>query len=81
MSKRKKSIKSEIENTFNDQNGLVIVGIGASAGGLEAIQDFFAKMPSNTGLAFVVIQHLSPAHKSMMDELLAKYTKMKILVV
>jgi len=37
MSKRKKSIKSEIENTFNDQNGLVIVGIGASAGGLEAI--------------------------------------------
>lgn len=81
MGKRKKSIQSDVENTFNDQNGLVIVGIGASAGGLEAIQDFFAKMPSNTGLAFVVVQHLSPAHKSMMDELLAKYTRMKISVV
>ncbi len=59
---------------------LSIVGIGASAGGLEAIQDFFSRMPSDSGLAFVVIQHLSPDHKSMMNELLVKYTRMKILV-
>jgi len=81
MAKAQKKILKTQENSFQENDSLVIVGIGASAGGLEAIQDFFAKMPSNTGLAFVVIQHLSPAHKSMMDELLAKYTKMKILVV
>lgn len=55
-----------------------IVGIGASAGGLEALEDFFKAMPPKTGLAFVVVQHLSPDFKSVMDELLARHTKMKI---
>ncbi|MGA2403126.1 MAG: chemotaxis protein CheB, partial [Syntrophobacteraceae bacterium] len=40
-----------------------IVGIGASAGGLEALEAFLAPMPLDTGMAFVVIQHLSPKHK------------------
>jgi len=57
-----------------------IVGIGASAGGLEALELFFKGLPDNTGLAFVVIQHLSPDYKSLMDELLARYTHMPILV-
>ncbi len=56
-----------------------IVGIGASAGGLEALQEFFKAMPLDTGLAFVVIQHLSPDYKSLMDELLARHTKLRIL--
>lgn len=55
-----------------------VVGIGASAGGLEALQDFFKAMPLETGLGFVVIQHLSPDYRSLMDELLARYTQIPI---
>ncbi len=55
-----------------------MVGIGASAGGLEALEQFFANMPNNSGLAFVVVQHLSPHYKSMMVELLGKHTTMNI---
>ena len=57
----------------------LIVGMGASAGGLEALQQFFACMPDNSGLAFVVIQHLSPDYKSLMAEILGKYTTMMVL--
>ena len=56
------------------------VGIGASAGGLEAIESFFKYMPSDTGLIFIVIQHLSPDFKSLMNELLARYTDMNIKI-
>ena len=56
-----------------------IVGVGASAGGLEALQEFFKAVPLVTGIGFVVIQHLSPDYKSLMDELLARYTKLRIL--
>jgi two-component system CheB/CheR fusion protein len=55
-----------------------IVGIGASAGGLEAIENFFKFMPPDSGVAFVVIQHLSPDHKSLMAELLSKRTRMRV---
>lgn len=55
-----------------------IVAIGASAGGLEPIEQFFEAMGSEPGLAFVVIQHLSPDHKSLMDELLARRSSMTI---
>ncbi len=55
-----------------------IVGIGASAGGLEAIESFFKHMPHDSGVAFVVIQHLSPDHKSLMAELLSKRTRMPV---
>lgn len=55
-----------------------IVGIGASAGGLEAIERLFQHMPIDTGLAFVVVQHLSPDFKSLMNELLARWTAMPI---
>mgnify|MGYP000453347743 CR=1 FL=1 len=55
-----------------------VVGIGASAGGLEPLQEFFKNMPKNSGVAFVVVQHLSPDYKSMMDELLGRYTHMEI---
>lgn len=55
-----------------------IVGIGASAGGLEALEKTFDAIPADTGMAFVIIQHLSPDFKSLMDELLARHTKMAI---
>ena len=54
------------------------VGIGASAGGLEAIEDLFSRMPVDSGLAFIVIQHLSPDYKSLMVELLSKKTKIPV---
>ena len=55
-----------------------VVGIGASAGGLEAIERLFDGIPSDTGMAFVLVQHLSPDFKSLMDELLARWTDMPI---
>lgn len=55
-----------------------VVGVGASAGGLEALEEFFAHMPTDTDLAFVVVQHLSPDFKSLMDELLARRTRMAV---
>ena len=58
-----------------------VVGIGASAGGLQAIERFFDNLPGKTGLAFVIIQHLSPDFKSMMDELLARHTQLPIHLV
>ncbi len=54
------------------------VGIGASAGGLEALQNFFSHMPTDSGMAFIVIQHLSPDYKSLMVELLSKSTDMLV---
>ncbi len=58
-----------------------VVGIGASAGGLEALERFFRAMPVNSGMAFVVIQHLSPDFKSLMDELLERFTRMQAIPV
>jgi len=58
-----------------------IVGIGASAGGLEALERFFDNLPQGTGMAFVVVQHLSPDFKSLMDELLARHTELPVQLV
>ncbi|MDP3916089.1 MAG: chemotaxis protein CheB [Bacteroidota bacterium] len=58
-----------------------IVGIGASAGGLEALEQFFSNMPSDCGMAFVVIQHLDPTHKGIMCELLQRFTQMQVFTV
>ncbi|PKP22059.1 MAG: chemotaxis protein CheR [Bacteroidetes bacterium HGW-Bacteroidetes-20] len=58
-----------------------VVGIGASAGGLEALQEFFKNMTPTPDAAFVVIQHLSPDYKSYMNELLSRFTSIKIEIV
>lgn len=58
-----------------------IVGIGASAGGLEAFEQFFTNMPEDSGMAFIVISHLSPDHVSVMPDLLRKYTRMKVFQI
>jgi len=55
-----------------------IVGVGASAGGLEALEQLFRSLPRESGAAFVVVQHLSPDFKSLMNELLARHTQMAI---
>jgi two-component system CheB/CheR fusion protein len=55
-----------------------VVGIGASAGGLEALERFFDNVPKSSGMAFVVVQHLSPDFKSLMDEILARRTPLPV---
>ncbi len=60
------------------ENNLFVVGIGASAGGLRALEEFFDHLPSDSGAAFIVIQHLSPDFKSLMKELLERRTRMVV---
>ena len=67
--------KGPVEPT-NRPKGLTVVGIGASAGGLNALSAFFKALPANTGMAFVVVTHLHPEHESHLAELLQKHTKM-----
>ena len=62
-----------------DDSQFPIVGIGASAGGLEALEQFFSNMPNDNGMAFVVIQHLDPTHVGIMPELLQRITPMKVM--
>src|SRR5580698_732141 len=57
----------------------LVVGIGASAGGLEALYKLFDALPPDPGMAFVLIQHLDPTHSSMMVGLLAGHTVMQVL--
>lgn len=61
-----------------DDKPFYIAGIGASAGGLNALEQFFDNMPADSGMAFVVIQHLSPNFMSQMERLLAHDTEMPI---
>ncbi len=56
-----------------------VVGVGASAGGLNACQRFFAALPASPGMAFILVQHLDPTHDSMMAELLAADTSMSVV--
>ena len=58
-----------------------VVGVGASAGGLEALEKFFQHVPADTGMAFVVVQHLSPDFESVMDELLVRQTDIPVHTV
>ena len=58
-----------------------IVGMGGSAGGLEAFERFFDNLPPDTGMAFVLVPHQDPTHKGMMPELLQRHTRMKIFPV
>jgi two-component system CheB/CheR fusion protein len=58
-----------------------IVGIGASAGGLEAIEQFLRPLPAGSGMAFIIVQHLDPTHKGMMVELLQRATPLKVVQV
>jgi two-component system CheB/CheR fusion protein len=61
-----------------DEPGFAIVGIGASAGGLEALEQFLASVPVNSRLAFVVVQHLDPSRHGMLPELLQRATPMVV---
>jgi len=72
----KPTSKEEDVSVLDTEAPFPIVGIGASAGGLEAFEQFFTHTPPHTGMAFVLIQHLDPKHKSILTELVRRYTKM-----
>jgi two-component system, chemotaxis family, CheB/CheR fusion protein len=71
----KSSSETKVETKFP------IVGIGASAGGLDPIRKMLENLPIDSGMAFVVIQHLAPGQESMLPEILSRSTKMKVLQV
>jgi two-component system CheB/CheR fusion protein len=73
-------VQETVESTVAD---FPIVGIGASAGGLAAFEAFFSGMPADTdpGMAFVLVQHLAPDHKSMLTDLIRRYTRMQVFEV
>jgi two-component system CheB/CheR fusion protein len=74
-SQRKKGMSIETDRT----KAFYIVGMGGSAGSLEAFEQFFRNMPADAGLAFVLVSHLDPSHKGLMPELLQRGTAMKVL--
>ena len=76
--KQKKTEAGQAKGRTTSLQAPLIIGIGASAGGLEALQQFFDYMPSHSGMSFVVIQHLSPDYKSLMADILAKHTQMSV---
>ncbi len=77
VSGSRKTVKQKKKKSM-DNFDFPIVGIGASAGGLEALEQFFGNMPGDSGMAFVVIQHLDPTHAGIMPELLQRITSMSV---
>ena len=75
--KRSRKQQQQPVPVMNEVN-FPVVGIGASAGGLQAISELLKCLPVDTGMAFVVIQHLSPQHESMLTELLSRETEMHV---
>ena len=57
----------------------LVVGVGASAGGLAAFKTFLANMPADTGMAFILVQHLDPHHRSLLVELLGAAAAIPVL--
>ena len=78
---QKSVVSSTAKEPEPDPGLFPIVGIGASAGGLEALEQFFGNVSENSGMAYVVVQHLDPTHKGMLPELLQRVSKMKVLQV
>ncbi|WP_159518987.1 chemotaxis protein CheB [Sunxiuqinia indica] len=76
--KEKSTKTSKKKTTDLESNLFPIVGIGASAGGLEAFEQFLAKVPENSGMAYIFIQHLDPTQKGMLPELLQRVSKIPV---
>ena len=70
--------KAKIAETNTVSVKIPVVGLGASAGGVQAFTDFFEALPDKTGMAFVAIHHVDPDHKNLMADLLAKHSKMTV---
>jgi two-component system CheB/CheR fusion protein len=79
--KPSKPIAANASPETNQQDELVVAAIGASAGGLEAFTELLSHLPPDTGMAFVLVQHLDPKHESMLTELISRSTRMPVLEV
>ena len=79
--RRVKKVPEAVEIKVEPQWSFPVIGIGASAGGLEAIDIFLKNVPSPSGMAFVIVQHLDPTHKGIMVELLQRVTSMPVMQV
>src|SRR3954453_5845918 len=66
---------------LREEAAFPIVGVGASAGGLEAVSQLLKALPVDTGMGFVLVQHLAPSHPSMLPEILSRTTKMPVMEV
>ncbi|MBX9891727.1 MAG: PAS domain S-box protein [Chitinophagaceae bacterium] len=79
MPKEKNPKVLEQDQTTTNSKSLFIIGIGASAGGLEALQDFLSNLPTNlSNVAIIIAQHMSPTHKSMLVQLLSRETRLQV---
>jgi two-component system CheB/CheR fusion protein len=78
LAAKKQKVKSETTAKSKAAESFPIVGIGASAGGLEAFTDFLKKLPADTGMAFVFIQHLAAGQESLLTDILARSTPMTV---
>src|ERR1044072_7955840 len=76
--KKEESANNSLPVSQSGDGNFFIVGIGASAGGIQALQEFFEKVPANSGMAYVVILHLSPDHDSRLAEVLQGTTRMNV---
>jgi two-component system, chemotaxis family, CheB/CheR fusion protein len=80
-SNHKQPVENQQQTLSKSSAQIFIVGIGASAGGLEAIEQLFTNMPTDTGMAFVLIPHLDPSHKNSLCDIIKKYTLIPIFEV
>src|SRR5664280_313499 len=75
-------IEKKLKGTISrNSSKFLYVGVGASAGGLDALRKFLSNIPENSGMAFIIVQHMDPTHKSGLVDILARYTSMKVLQV
>lgn len=84
-SKNSRSTNGTTTKTANtpepENNSFPVIGIGASAGGLEAFEKLFTHLPANSGMALVIVQHLDPTHESILTDLIRRFTKMQVMQV
>lgn len=73
--------KTEIQNLTKSKNLFPVVGVGASSGGLAAFKEFIQAIPGDSGMAYVLVQHLDPNHESLLTELLKSSTDLPVLQV
>ncbi|GGW42508.1 chemotaxis protein CheB [Arenibacter certesii] len=74
-------LKTPVKTLIKSENSFPVVGIGASAGGLDAFKKLLKAIPESSGMAYVLVQHLDPTHESILQELLQKVTPIPVLEV
>lgn len=77
-----KKLNNKLKKRTNQNSSeFLYVGVGASAGGLDALKKFLSNIPENSGMAFIIVQHMDPTHKSGLVNILSHYTQLKVLEI